>query len=189
MKTKSKLDPKVFYEHWKTPLDDDFPKHHYLAGILHATSQIYFFFGVAEKPFKKFHVMTLCRFTPFRIYQEQAFSLGLANYLNPRKRETPITRQSTWKFWNTPFIKEFDKGDHPLSLLSRKGKGFNVCHHVIVTSDEAVEFLDTQNLPRWEYYDNITLKKLVRHYATGRFHQWYKDWDVKNGQRVSIKSK
>lgn len=170
MKTRSTLDPKVFYEHWKTPLDNDIPIHHHLSSIIHGANQIYFFFGVAEKPFKKFHVMTLPRLTPFRIYQEQAFFVGMAKYLNLEKKQNKRVRQCTWKFWNTPFIDEFDKGDHPLSLLCRDKKGFNVCHYVIVTSDESVEFLDTQDPPpRWEYYENITLKKLVRHYTTKRF--------------------
>lgn len=174
MKKQSKFNSKIYFEHWKTPLDSDKPLHHYLAGILHAANQIYFFFGVAEKPFKRFHVMTLPKLTPYRVYEEEAFFYGtMLKSSSRKKKKEPVKRQSNYKFWNTPFIKEFNIGDRndPFSIVLRKGKGYNVCHYVITTSDEAVEFLDVYSPPpSWEYYDNMTIKRLIKVYVTKKFY-------------------
>jgi hypothetical protein len=176
MKTRSKLNRNVYYDHWKTPLDKDYPIHHYLAATLIGANKTYFFFGVAEKPFRRFHVMTVTRLTPFRVYEEEAFDIGLYAFVNnmkPRngKKIKYKKHQQTWKFWNTQFIKEFDKGDHPFSIIGKGGGRDRICHHVIITSNEAVEFLDIYYPPpRWEYYENTTIKALLKIYATKRFY-------------------
>lgn len=168
MKIKSR-EKDAFLERWKTPVSDAYLL--WLSAVLQTASQVHFFFaiGLPSKKIKKkhdVHVMTISRYWPYRVIEEEYAHSCIGRYFHTHPSEKkyppgfPIGQSRTWKIWGTSFIQELDRGKALSDYKEERDK--NIFEYLILTEGEWIEFVSGP--PRWEVLHDTTVKMAVRHY-------------------------
>lgn len=149
----------IFFEKWKTPVTS--VQSLWVQGILHTAGATHFCLTVDKK--KDVHLFSIAKREPYRVYDED-HNCFIWKYLEPnrslKKKRTVPQIWRTWKIWNTPFIKEMDKGYY-LSNYAKK-RDPEIFQYLIVTQDEYIEFI-SDFPPRYEVFKKSNLVDILKH--------------------------
>jgi hypothetical protein len=168
MKIKSR-EKDVFLEKWKTPVGQ--AETLWLSAVFQSVSHTHFFFSIARhferlKKKRDVHVMTIGRYWPYRLIEEEYARSCIGRYFHPHPSEEkhlsdfPIAQSRTWKIWGTSFIHELDRGKALSDYKEERDK--NIFEYFILTEGEWIEFVSP--VPRWEVLHDTTVKTAVRRY-------------------------
>jgi hypothetical protein len=154
---------------WPTPVSGVVYYNLRLEAILQTYERTLFFFRIADsnREKNKVHVMSVFRYSPYQIIEEQYAIEYFGKYIRLLPKKEWMRKEikhfpATWKIWNTNFINELDKY-HALSGYDKK-RDKTICEYLIKTSDDWVSVISFEP-PQWKVYRNKSLKAIVRHYV------------------------
>jgi hypothetical protein len=179
MKKKSELYPEVLYELWKTPVMDNPDYDLTVKCVLQAGDQVHFFLCYRKMEEKEMHVLSIPRGYPYRVMEEGYAYAGVGQYFrykdSKKKRRSSGKYYSTWKLWNTRFIRELNGGEKGKGELSGYGqiKLDKIIHYVVSTGGDVIEFIAPTM--HWEIHKNMKIEQLLELYAKKRFYEKYND--------------
>ncbi|OFZ45969.1 MAG: hypothetical protein A2381_00220 [Bdellovibrionales bacterium RIFOXYB1_FULL_37_110] len=160
MKVESAYGNEVYVEDWNTPVmhSDQL----WLLAELRILNDVHFFFKLNSDSPDDIYVITVSSFCPLRITDEAYAYTCIGKYVDRKvPREKNEKTSSTYKLWNTSFIKDVDE-NHALSNYAPE-RNKNIFQYLIVTQNEWIEFISLDPI-EWRLHKNIKEDELVCFY-------------------------
>jgi hypothetical protein len=165
MRVESTYGNEVYLEDWETPVMHN--KQLWLLTSLTTINDIYFFFQKNSDDDVNIHVLTITGSSPLRFTDETYACNCIGKYLG---RKTPRSKDehwcSTFKLWNTSFIKEIEENNALSGYKLERNKDIFQC--LIVTDSEWIEFIPVGPM-LWELHSGRTIEDLVSLYLKKAF--------------------
>lgn len=169
MRIESAYENEVCFEVWETPVIHN--EQLWLIAELRIQGDIHFFFHLNSNS-PDIHVATISFRSPLRITDEDFADYCIEKYL---KRKAPTKpsgkRPSTFKLWNTNFIKEIDENKALSDFAPERDK--NIFQYLIVTQEEYIEFISEP--PIWNFHQNMELEDAINFYMKQSLKRYEKD--------------